>query len=75
MPTILPIELLHEGQQACVVDIDGSRETVLRLQEMGLSPGTSVRVVRRGNPCILAVGERRLSFRGQESASIFVEIP
>jgi len=70
---LLPIELLDSGQDARVVEIDGDRKTVMRLQEMGLRPGSHVRMVRSGTPCIIAVEDRRLSFRGDQAACVLVE--
>ena len=73
MQNLLPIELLDNGEQARVVEIDGERTAVMRLQEMGLRPGSHVRMVRSGSPCIIAVDDRRFSFRGDQAACVLVE--
>ena len=73
MQKLLPIELLDNGQHARVVEIDGDRHTVMRLHEMGLRPGSHVRMVRCGTPCIIAVEDRRFSFRGDQAACVLVE--
>ncbi len=75
MARVLPIDLLAEGEKGRVVDIDGHQDVVMRLQEMGLKPGSQIRLIRSGSPCIVLVDERRLSFRTEQSAEIFVEIP
>ena len=70
---ILPLELLAAGELACICDVAGSQELVHRLAEMGLREGVQVRMIQPGRPCIIAVANHRLSFRGEESAFIMVE--
>lgn len=70
---VVPLELMDAGERGRVVDVDGNVETVTRLAEMGLSMGSKLRMVRPGQPCIIAIGNQRLSFRGEDSAVVLVE--
>jgi Fe2+ transport system protein FeoA len=71
---ILPVECLNAGEQGTIVDVDGDRDAVCRLAEIGLQPGVAVRMVQAGKPCILAIGNHRLTFRGEEAAAVLVEV-
>ena len=73
MSQVVPLEYLSVGQTGQIADIDGQPELVGRLNEIGVSVGKSLRIVRSGSPCIVAIGEQRLSFRGEQAAAIFVE--
>ncbi|MEX2288532.1 MAG: FeoA domain-containing protein [Planctomycetaceae bacterium] len=73
-PQFIPVEYLVAGEVGRIARIDGDAAAVVRLAEMGLQQGVSVRMVRPGRPCILAVGNHRLSFRGDETAIVLVEI-
>ena len=70
---IIPLELLSAGERARIVDIDGDAAFVNRLNEMGLSEDAEIKMVQSGSPCIIALDNHRLSFRGEEAAMIFVE--
>ena len=74
MTQTIPLELLGAGEEGRIVDVDGERATVTRLAEMGLREGVAVRMVKAGSPCIVAVGNHRISFRGEESTVVLVEI-
>jgi len=71
--SVLPLDLLQRDEQARIVDVAGSAESVHRLDEMGVRPGVVIRLIRPGSPCILTVGETRLSLRPAEGSSILVE--
>lgn len=71
---ILPLELLAAGETARICDVAGSQTLVHRLAEMGLREGVTVHMLQPGRPCIVAVANHRISFRGDESACIMVEI-
>jgi ferrous iron transport protein A len=63
------------GQVATIVSIDCDRRMSRRLMEMGLLPGTPVRVVRvapLGDPLELRVRGYSLSLRRAEAAKITV---
>jgi len=63
------------GGQALVSDVSGDDAVSLRLLEMGLTPGTAVRVVGRaplGAPLELELRGYRLSLRRAEAARVAV---
>ena len=65
------------GQRAEIVSIDCERRLSRRLMEMGLLPGTEVRVVRvapLGDPIELRVRNYSLSVRRAEAANISVRL-
>lgn len=72
MHEILPLELLMPGEAGKLAEICGDSRLIHRLEEMGFRPGISIRMVQPGNPCIIAVDDRRISFRGEDAAMIFV---
>lgn len=74
MPPTVPLELLKTGEEGRVSDVDGDRSTVMRLAEMGLRQGVAVRMVKAGRPCIVAVGNHRLSYRVEDSTVVLVEV-
>ena len=66
---------LRPGETAEIVSIDCSRRMSRRLMEMGLLPGTEVRVVRiapLGDPMELRLRDYSLSVRRSEAARIAV---
>jgi len=69
----LPLDLLSRNERAEIVQIDGPADDVHRLDEMGLRPGVVVRVVSAGSPCILALGDIRLSFRASDDSVVLVQ--
>jgi ferrous iron transport protein A len=67
---------LQPGQAAEIVSIDCDRRMSRRLMEMGLLPGTQVRVVRvapLGDPLELRLRDYSLSVRRKEAAQITVQ--
>ena len=67
---------LTPGTTCRVVTVGGQRSFRRRLMELGLLPGTSVRVVRRaglGNLMELEVRGCHLSLRTSEAADLWVE--
>lgn len=64
---------LKPGMTATVVDIDSSSTLRRRLMELGLTPGTSVSIIRMapmGDPIEIMVRGFRLSLRMAEAALI-----
>jgi ferrous iron transport protein A len=64
---------LSRGESAVIASIAGSTSAKLHLMEMGLTPGTSVRVVRVavfGGPMDITVRGYRLSLRREEARAI-----
>ncbi len=73
MPTeLMPLEFLHAGAWADVADVSGEPGWVTRLGEMGVRIGSRLRVLQAGSPCLLQVGESRLSLRGDLAMQILV---
>jgi ferrous iron transport protein A len=71
---IVPLELMTPGEHGRICELDGSPEFVVRLQEMGLQEGASIRMVKTGSPCILAINDHRLSLRFDDRATVLVEV-
>jgi len=66
---------LADGQEARLVRLDGDRAFRCRLMELGLLPGTAVRIVRRadiGGVLELEVRRARLTVRTGEASLVFV---
>ena len=64
---------LAVGGQACVAEVQGNDEIAIRILEMGLIPGTEVRVIGAapfGDPLELDVRGYRLSLRKTEAARV-----
>lgn len=68
----LPLELLNDGQEARIVDVCGDSVQVHRLAEIGIRCGSLLKMIRHGEPCLLAVDGRRLSLRLCAGINIFV---
>ena len=69
---LLPLELLRNGEWADVAEVVGEHQWVSRLAELGLRIGSRLQVLQGGCPCLLQVGESRLSLRGDDAAQILV---
>jgi Fe2+ transport system protein FeoA len=69
---LMPLELLHAGEWADVADVAGEPGWVSRLAEMGLRIGCRLMVLQPGTPCLLQIGECRLSLRADTAAQILV---
>jgi ferrous iron transport protein A len=64
---------LRIGQQARVAGVEGSDDVTQRLLEMGLTPGTEVRLLGAaplGDPLELELRGYRLSVRKSEAARV-----
>ena len=73
MPTeLVPLELLNTGDWADIADVSGEPGWVTRLAEMGVRIGCRLLVLQAGSPCLLQVGESRLSVRGDWATQILV---
>ena len=72
-----PLDELNPGESGTIQRLNGAAEVRHRLQEMGLTRGTSVRLVRVapwGDPIELQVRGYRLSLRRSEAASVLIEV-
>ena len=73
MPTdLLPLELLSTGEWADIAEVTGEPSWVTRLAELGVRCGSRLRVLQAGSPCLLQIGESRLSLRGDCLMQILV---
>jgi Fe2+ transport system protein FeoA len=68
----LPLELVPSGEWADVEQVSGTPTWVTRLAEMGVRCGSRLRVLRQGMPCLLEVGNARLSVRTDPGTLILV---
>ncbi|MEQ1825709.1 MAG: FeoA family protein [Pirellula sp.] len=68
----LPIEYLPCDSQGTIVEMCGRPGQVQRLEELGIRNGCKVRMVCRGEPCLICIDGRRISLRLGGSAEIFV---
>ena len=69
---MIPLELLGSGHWADVADLHGEPAWVSRMAELGLQPGSRIRMIRSGSPCLLLVGDARLCLRGDWAMRIMV---
>jgi ferrous iron transport protein A len=69
---LLPLEMLRPGEWADVAEVTGEACWVGRMAEMGLGIGSRLRILQPGSPCLLQVGESRLSLRGDCTMQILV---
>ncbi|WP_437231174.1 FeoA family protein [Planctomicrobium sp. SH661] len=70
----MPVEALRENQCGRVVEIVGPTDWQHRLEELGLREGKSVRLIKQGEPCILAIQDQRLSLRCEPGTMVLVEV-
>jgi Fe2+ transport system protein FeoA len=67
---------LGRGDAAVVRRVGGEPSIAVRLMELGLIPGASVRLVRiapLGDPMVVALRGTELSLRGAEAALVEIE--
>lgn len=69
---LVPLAFARTGSCVEIRRILGGEEQVRRLHELGLSQGNSVTVLTSGTPCLLRVGNTKLSFREGDTATILV---
>lgn len=74
VPEVIPFELLAENQCGQIVEIIGPSIWQQRLEELGLRTGKEIRLVRRGEPCIVGIDDQRISLRIQSDTMILVEV-
>jgi ferrous iron transport protein A len=68
----LPLELMQANEEASIVELIGNESQIHRLAEMGLRVGATIRMVRAGTPCLLALDGKRLSLRLSQDMEILV---
>ncbi len=71
----LPLPMVAPGQTVRVVRIAAGQSAARRLRDLGLIPGTELRVVQDGGhgPLILAVGDSRLAVERGIAHKVLVE--
>jgi Fe2+ transport system protein FeoA len=74
LENIVPLDLMAAGEVGQIVQVDGLPEVVHRLAEMGLREQSRVVMIQPGRPCIVAVGDHRLSLRTDDEAEILVAL-
>ena len=70
--TLLPLELVRNGEWAEVEHIDGESTWVSRMAELGVRVGSRLQMLRQGRPCLLRIGGSRLSLRDESGTHILV---
>jgi ferrous iron transport protein A len=69
-----PLAMVGEGEQVRIRTLQGGKGLAKRLTELGLNPGTEVRVVaRQGGGLVVARGETRLALGCGMAVKILVE--
>lgn len=74
MPFSIPMQMLRAGETAVVDTLVGDAASTNRLRELGLQDGVEVQMVRTGSCCIVRLGNRRLGFRADDTASVLVRV-
>ena len=64
---------LKSGQSAAVLDVQSSSlPACLRLQELGMVPGTPVRVISNNGSLVIQVGEQKLCLNADLAQAVAV---
>ncbi len=69
------LDKLAEGQQAIIIDVDGDDAIAVRLLEMGLTDGESIRSLGAaplGDPLEFEVRGYRISLRINEASRVLI---
>jgi ferrous iron transport protein A len=70
------LNTLQPGDETTVLELNGDPEATSRLMELGLLPGTPLKVIRfapLGDPVEVVIRGYHLSLRRNEAAGIVVE--
>lgn len=71
---VVPIQFLTPGESGVVSEVSGTSAVIHRFAELGIVKGAAVRVVRSGEPCIVEVGQSRVSLRCAHQVEIFIAV-
>jgi Fe2+ transport system protein FeoA len=71
---MIPLELLCHGEWAEIADVLGESSWVGRLAELGLRAGSRFQMIQPGSPCLLQLGNARLSVRTDGAMSVWVRL-
>lgn len=63
-----------DGHCGIISRVDGDCQMTARLRELGFIPGEWIRVIRRGNPSILQIGDSRFCLRTEQISGITVHL-
>jgi Fe2+ transport system protein FeoA len=69
---LLPLDCLHSGEWAEVLEVTGEARWVGRIAELGVRVGSRLKLVQPGSPCLVEIGGCRLSLRTDDVLQIFV---
>lgn len=72
MSQLISMRNVPRGSRAVIAEVGGDPRHTQRLHDLGLSCGTSIEVVRQGNPCIIRFSGTRLCFRDSEATNVKV---
>lgn len=76
MPAETTLDTMRPGDQGKIARLEGEPETVERLMEMGLVPGTPIKVLKfapLGDPIEIVARGYHLTVRKHEASGIIVE--
>jgi Fe2+ transport system protein FeoA len=72
---VVTLSNLQHGDRAIIVSIDADDpHTTARLAARGIVPGTSIGVLRAGDPVLIGIDNERWAINRNEAASIHVDI-
>ena len=71
---VVPLDFLQAEESGLIAEVVAPGEWTHRLQELGLREGVAIRMVKPGEPCILALDGHRFSYRCDPSTMIMVEL-
>ena len=58
---------------AAIEEVVGPAQSVHRLEEIGLRPGTKLCMISPGEPCLVGIGSQRFSLRLEAGVTILVQ--
>lgn len=72
----IPLIDLKKGQKGIIVSIRGGRRVTQRLIDMGLTPGTEIKLLRNGRLCPIEISVRgsKLAIGCGVAAKILVKV-
>ena len=71
--SILTLAKLKLGDRAIITRIEMPEKQIARLAARGIVPGTSIGVIRSGDPVLIGVDDDRWAIEQNEAAAIHVE--
>ncbi len=69
---MLPLEFLQNCEQAEITVVEGDPNFVARLADIGLHVGSAIQMIQAGSPCVVQIGEARLSLRLNDRQQVLV---